>query len=59
MIQGMISGKEVDVSWIPVANTEDNNLGDLLAKLEELISEQKQSIENVTNKEEWMMMIHN
>ena len=48
----MISGKEVDVSWIPVANTEDNNLGDLLAKLEELISEQKQSIENVTNKEE-------
>ena len=52
MIQGMIGGKEADISWIPVTNTEDNNLGDLLARLEELISEQKQSIENVTGKEE-------
>lgn len=40
-----------DVSWIPVATTEENNLGDLLNELEKLINEQKLSVETLPTKE--------
>jgi hypothetical protein len=41
-----------DVSWIPVATTEENNMGDLLKIMESLINEQRATVESATNKEE-------
>ena len=54
IIQGKVGGEDEDVSWIPVANAEESNLGDLLAKLEELIVEQNKQIDSVAKKEEWL-----
>ncbi len=43
--------KSDDVSWIPVATSEENDMADLLSKLQELMSEQKLTIDSIQIKE--------
>ena len=43
--------QEDDVSWIPVATSEESDLGDLLGKLEKLLKEQQNSLKALEKKE--------
>lgn len=43
--------KDEDVSWIPLATSEESDIGDLLSRLEKLMKEQESTVKAIELKE--------